>query len=99
MRESGASGLLVRRSDVVPDVDGYERHAVVFVKNHRQTVRQREHLVRNGDGLGTLLGRDRRGRETSRDAKGNYEMSKRHDVIGLRRTPGRRLNSVNSVES
>ena len=58
MREPGASRLLARRADVIPDVHGHERDAVILVQDHVQPVRQRELGV-------TDLERPRRRRRTA----------------------------------
>jgi len=47
MRETRATGLLVRRSDVIPRVDGDDRRRVVLVQQHLQSVRERIALHRN----------------------------------------------------
>jgi hypothetical protein len=41
MREAGSPGLLVLRTDVVPDVDGDDRTAAVLMEQHVEAVRQR----------------------------------------------------------
>jgi hypothetical protein len=38
MRKTGPSGTLVHRSDVIPDIDGNEREAMILQKDHFQTV-------------------------------------------------------------
>jgi hypothetical protein len=40
MRESGAAGALVLRTDVVPEVDGDERSGVVFVEYDAESIIQ-----------------------------------------------------------
>ena len=47
VREPGPPRLLARRSHVIPDVDGDERHRVVLVQDDVQPVRQRELRVRD----------------------------------------------------
>ena len=42
MREAGAPRVLARRADVVPDVHGDNRRAVILVQNHGHAVGQRE---------------------------------------------------------
>ncbi len=42
MREARASRALVRGSHVIPDVHADERHAVILVEDHVQTVAKRE---------------------------------------------------------
>ena len=42
MRKSGSASAFPSRADVVPDVHAHHGHAVVFVKNHVQSVGQRE---------------------------------------------------------
>ena len=73
MREAGASGLLARRADVVPDVDRRERDGVILVQDHVQpvgsvncvngTVKRRARCGGGAAGVGAVLcrgGRDRR---------------------------------------
>jgi hypothetical protein len=43
--EAGAAGTLVERADVVPEVDGYEGQAVVFVREDDEAVGQGELFV------------------------------------------------------
>jgi hypothetical protein len=47
--EPGPAGPLAAGADVVPHVDGDHRHAVIFVQDHVQPVRQRELRVRHFD--------------------------------------------------
>ena len=47
MREAGAAGMLVFRSDVIPEVHGRHRQPMVFVKNHPQAVV--EYVLRERD--------------------------------------------------
>ena len=46
--EAGQAGHLVGRADVVPDVDGHQRQALVFDQDHLQAVGQR--VLVEGDG-------------------------------------------------
>ena len=41
MGETGVSGLLVLRADVIPDVDGDDRTVVILVEEHVEAVRER----------------------------------------------------------
>jgi hypothetical protein len=53
--EAGAAGTLVERADVVPEVDGYERQAMVFMREDDESVGQGELFVlqlRDLQGLG-----------------------------------------------
>jgi hypothetical protein len=43
--KTGAAGTLVERADVVPEVDGYEGQAMVFVGEDDESVRQGELFV------------------------------------------------------
>ncbi len=52
VREAGAAALLVARADVVPEVHRDERHGVVLVDQHGETVGQGETLVLDAQGLG-----------------------------------------------
>ena len=47
VREPGPARALARRADVVPDVDGDDRDAVILVQDHVQPVGQRELRVRH----------------------------------------------------
>jgi hypothetical protein len=52
MRETGATAPLVLRSDVVPQVDGYDRHPAILVDDDVEAVGERPFLVRKSDGGG-----------------------------------------------
>ena len=47
MREPGAAGLLVGRTDVVPEVDRNHRHTRVAAQDHIEAIRQRVFLERD----------------------------------------------------
>jgi hypothetical protein len=61
MGEAGAAGALVERADVVPEVDGYEGQAMVFVSEDDEAVGQGEFFVLElgdleGLGRGEIVG-------------------------------------------
>ena len=56
--EAGAAGALVERADVIPEVDGDQRQAMVFVGEDDQAVGQREFLVLELGDLQRLCGRE-----------------------------------------
>ena len=41
VREAGAAGLFVRRTDVIPEVDRHHRQPVILGQDHVEAVRQR----------------------------------------------------------
>jgi hypothetical protein len=43
--EAGAAGTLVKRADVIPEVDGYEGQAMVFVGEDEEAVGECEFFV------------------------------------------------------
>jgi hypothetical protein len=51
--EASAAGTLVEWADVVPEVDGYERQTMVFMREDDESVRQGELFVLE---LGDLQG-------------------------------------------
>jgi hypothetical protein len=46
VREAGATGLLVRRADVIPEVDGHPRQPLVLAEDDIEAVGQRVLLER-----------------------------------------------------
>jgi hypothetical protein len=46
MRETGMPGMLVLRSDVVPDVDRHNRTRVILMEEHVESIAQRVLRVR-----------------------------------------------------
>jgi hypothetical protein len=87
VREAGAAGALVPRPDVVPDVDRDDRHGTVLVHDDRETVRQREPLMRDAQLLrGELDGQrrhqERRGDGTpARRRAGGSRLSFHEDLV------------------
>ncbi len=47
VRKARLSALFVLRSDVIPEVDGYDGRFVIFMNNQLQTVVEREGLMGN----------------------------------------------------
>ena len=92
MREAGSSGLLVGGADVVPDVDGHDRHRLVLMQDHVEAVGELElperHLKRRG-GAGDCP-------RTGADTAGQGEQARRR----LMRTPyEERLQSLHGSYS
>ena len=56
--EAGAAGTLVEGADVIPEVDGYERKAMVFVGEDDEAVRQGELFVLEFGDFEGLCGRE-----------------------------------------
>ncbi len=67
VRETGLSGGLVGRADVIPDADRDDRRLVVFADDDREPVRQRERRERDVDRVG------RRGRRIAAESGGQHE--------------------------
>ncbi len=83
--EAGAAGALVERADVVPEIDGNEREAVVFVGDDREAVGQGEFLEGDFGGLEGGGGRERWGLGQpgeSNDGKGGNSSEK---ALGVHR--------------
>ena len=47
VRETGAAARLVGRPDVIPEVDGHQRQAMILAQDHLEAVRQRVLLEGN----------------------------------------------------
>ncbi len=67
--EAGASGALVGRTDVIPQVDGDERQAVILGQNDLKTVLQRVLFVLDLGSGHRRTGRDGQAAETQTECE------------------------------
>ena len=81
VREAGASGLLVLRADVIPELQMDDRRRVILVEDHRQAVRQ--HRVRVFEFGRTGPRVHRRGRQ---QPAGEAQTDRQNTARNLRKT-------------
>ena len=75
VREAGASGLLIHRPDVIPEIDRHQRKLVVFIQDHFKAIWQRVLFIRQHRHHQRFCWRQRRRSRRSTPATKSHQQS------------------------